>query len=98
VLVGQHDHAVADFQLGMADLAPGRGEAQPLVRGECSFVEIDRGSRVGDDRVWRHAAVAAGDRLYCRHLCITPRIPRQTGVASTSQQKIGPVRNGTIIE
>jgi hypothetical protein len=51
VLVRQHDDRVADFELGVADLAARRTKAQPLAGAERLFIEFNGANAVGDDQV-----------------------------------------------
>ena len=63
--VGEHDDAVADLQLGMADAVAHR-QPELLGRSERTLVELDRRIGVVDDQIGRDAVIAFGNGL--RHV------------------------------
>ena len=60
--VGEHDEAVADLDLGMADLVAHR-QPELLLRAERLLVEFDRRGRVVDDQIGRDAVIPFGNWL-----------------------------------
>src|SRR5262245_3353871 len=63
MLIGEHDLAVADLQLGVADAAVRLRHAHDFFRAEGLLVELDRVARALDAQVGRDRVVAVGNRL-----------------------------------
>jgi hypothetical protein len=61
VLVGEHDHRVADLELGVTDLAVGPSHSHSLGRPEHGLVEVNRCGAAVDDQVGSNARVAIRD-------------------------------------
>src|SRR5262249_8436250 len=57
-LVGQHDHRVADIDLGVSGLAVGPRHAHLLGRAEDALVEVERARGAVDDQVRRDVVIA----------------------------------------
>src|ERR1044071_7486104 len=64
MLVGEHDHGVADFDLGMTYPVPGSGDAHELLRAERALVEIEGARRAVHDQVRSRAVVSVRNCLY----------------------------------
>ncbi len=67
VLVGQHDEAVADLELGMADPAARRVELHAQCGAEHLLVELDRRGAVAHDQIGAEARITFRDGFHCRH-------------------------------
>src|SRR5258705_1514348 len=63
MLVGQHDHRVADLDLGMTHPVPRTGNAHELLGPECALVEIDGPRRAVHDQVRGRAVVSVRNGL-----------------------------------
>ena len=64
-LVGQHHHAGADLELGVADVLRGvTGHAHALGGTEHVLVELDGVGRTATAQVRRDARVALGNRMH----------------------------------
>ena len=61
IFVGQHDVGVADFELGMTDLAVRAGHADGFRGTEDFLVVVDGLRRVPDDQVRRDGVVVLGN-------------------------------------
>src|ERR1700681_792378 len=62
-LVGKHDMAAGDLELGVPDFAVRAGKAHHLGRAERLLVIIDRAGRVADDEVGGDAGITGGNCL-----------------------------------
>src|SRR5215204_4299052 len=73
-LVREHDHGIADLELGVADLAVRRGHAHALGGAEHLDIEVDGLCRAVDREVRADAGIAVGDRLHGRAHVGTPSL------------------------
>src|SRR6476469_3847296 len=93
-LVGQHDIAAGDLELGVADLPVRAGEAHHLGRAERLLVVVDRAGRVADDEIGGDAGVAGGNWLDHEK---SPRVfnvvPANAGTGLLPAYFNAPVRN-----
>src|SRR5215472_16825246 len=67
MLVGEHDEAVADFELGMADPAAGSVEFHAELGAEHLLVEINRRRAAAHNQIGGQARITIRDRFYRGH-------------------------------